>query len=193
MSPHFASADTGERTTGPESGSPETTKTPLFAANHADRYQRQTLDRWQSVQSYLDAYSVHAKAIKADRDDIVAQIMLGKLDPATLRSCESAVKRARQAAENLLKRGMFRDGGNWTSTVTELLDTGRWLSHGQMISWEDACDPQIGLVVQHLPYRSKEWQDYWRLYCLQSLAIADRQKLYESASVSLVIGPTEAT
>ena len=307
MSPHFASADTGERTTGPESGSPETTTTPLFAANHADRYQRQTLitriqdrykrllicyvsgdrcivdehdtkpfvdllhkappdrsldlllhttggsidaaeklmgmlrrhvgsatlriivpefaksagtlmvlgadsavmsdmselgpidpqarlfDRWQSVQSYLDAYSVHANALKADRDDIVAQIMLGKLDPATLRSCESAVKRARQAAENLLKRGMFRDGGNWTSTVTELLDTGRWLSHGQMLSWEDACDPQIGLVVQHLPYRSKEWQDYWRLYCLQSLAIADRQKLYESASVSLVIGPTEAT
>ena len=153
--------------------------------------QTRLFDRWQSVQNYLDAYSAHAKALKADRDDIAAQIMLGKLDPATLKLCEAAVHRARQAAETLLKRGMFRDGGNWSLTVSELLDTSRWLSHGQMISWEDARDPQLGLVVEYCPYHSREWQNYWRLHCLQRLAIRDRQKLYESAYVSLVVGPSE--
>ena len=153
--------------------------------------QARLFGRWQSVQNYLDAYDAHAKTLKADRDSIAAQIMLGKLDPATLKLCEAAVHRARQAAETLLKRGMFRDGGNWSLTVNELLDTSRWLSHGQMISWEDARDPQIGLVVEYCSYHSKEWQDYWRLHCLQRLAVRDRQKLYESDYVSLVVGPTE--
>ena len=146
-------------------------------------------DRWQSVQNYLDAYKTHAKTLKSDRDNIAAQIMLGKIDPPTLKLCEAAVNRARQAAENLLKRGMFRIGGNWSLTVSELLDTARWLSHGQMISWEDARDPQIGLVVEYCPYHSDEWQDYWRLYCRQRLAIGDRQKLYESEYAFLLIGP----
>ena len=97
--------------------------------------------------------------------------------------------RARQAAEGLLLHGMFRNGGNWTKTARELLETTRWLSHGQMISWEDARDPAIGLVVEYLDYRSETWQDYWRLYCLQRLAVGDRQKLYESDYASLVIGP----
>ena len=151
--------------------------------------QTSLFDRWQSVQNYLDAYDTHAKTLKTDPDNIAARIMLGKLDPATLKLCEAATARARQAAESLLKRGMFRDGGNWSKTASELLETTRWLSHGQMISWEDAQDPQIGLVVEHLEYHSETWQDYWRLYCLQRLAMGDRQKLYESDYVSLVIGP----
>ena len=142
--------------------------------------------RWQSVQNYLDAYDVHAATLKSDPGDLAAQIMLHKLDPAELQLCEAAVGRARQVAENLLKRGMFRNiDGNWTKTVTELLDTKRWLSHGQMISWEDAKDPLIGLVVEHHAYDSEEWQDYWRLYCLQRLAIKDREKIYESDYTSL--------
>ena len=147
-------------------------------------------DRWQSVQNYLDAYTTHADALKTDPDDVAAKIMLGKLDPATLKLCEAAVDRARQAAESLLKRGMFRNEGNWSLTVTELLDTSRWLSHGQMISWEDAQDPQLGLMVDHCDYHSEEWQDYWRIYCLQRLAVGNQQKLYESDYASLVIGPT---
>ena len=147
-------------------------------------------DRWQSVQNYLDAYREHAEILKADRDNIAAQIMLGKLDPATIKLCEAALERARQAAESLLKGGMFRNGGNWTKTASELLDTRRWLSHGQAILWEDARDPQIGLVVQHCGYQSEEWQDYWQLYCLQRLAVGDRQKLFESDYASLIIGPS---
>ena len=45
----------------------------------------------------------------------------------------------------------------------------------------------IGLMVEHLEYHSEEWQDYWLLYCLQRLAVRDRQKLYESDYASLVI------
>ena len=146
-------------------------------------------DKWQAVQNYLDAYGEHAKALKTDPDNVAARIMLGKLDPAILKLCEAAVDRARQAAEKLLTRGMFRNGGNYTKTVTELLDTARWLSHGQMISWEDARDPQIGLVVEYCAYHSEVWQDYWQLYCLQRLAVRDRQKLYESDYVSLVMEP----
>ena len=146
--------------------------------------------RWQSVQNYLDAYATHDKTLKNDPDNVAARIMLGKLDPATLKLCDVATARARQAAESLLKHGMFRDGGNWSQTASELLETTRWLSHGQMISWEDAQDPQIGLVVEYLEYHSEAWQDYWQLFCLQRLAVGERQKLYESDHVSLVIGPT---
>ncbi len=147
-------------------------------------------DRWQSVENYLDAYRTHAETLKDDRDNLAARIMLEKLEPDTLKHCETAAKRARQAAEGLLKRGMFRNGGNWTMTSSELLDTKRWLSHGQMISWEDAQDPQIGLKVEYLPYHSPTWQDYWRVFSLQRLAMGDLQKLYESDYVSLIIGPT---
>ena len=147
---------------------------------------------WQSVQNYLDAYREHEKTLKADPNNIAAQVMLQKLDPATLKLCEVAMDRARQAAEKLLKRGMFRNGGNWSKTVSELLDTRRWLSHAQMISWEDAQDPLIGLVVEYHAYHSQEWQDYWRIHCLQRLAVGEHQKLYESDYASLVIGPVGA-
>ena len=146
------------------------------------------LRRWQSVQNYLDAYDEHTNAINQNPNNVAAQIMLGKLDPATVKLCQAVKNRARQCAEDLLKRGMFRESGNWSRTVSELLDTNRWLSHSQMISWEDAHHTKtIGLVVEHLDQQSEEWQEYWRLYCLQRLAINDPQKLYESEYASLVI------
>ena len=146
---------------------------------------------WQSAQNYLDAYKAHAKTLRTDHSNLAAQIMLHKLDPAILNLCEVATERARQAAESLLRHGMFRDGGNWSKTASELLDTTRWLSHGQMISWKDAQDPQIGLVVEYCEYHSAEWQNYWQLYCLLRLAVGVRQKLYESDHASLIIGPAK--
>jgi len=137
-----------------------------------------------SVQSYLDAYASHSAVLAKDPDDITAQIMLKKLDPATVKLFEAVRDRARVFAEDQLKRGMFRNGsGNWTQTASQLLDTGRWLSHGQMISWQDA--KVIGLNVEYLEPESEGWQDYWQLYCLQRLAVTDRQKLFESDYVSI--------
>jgi hypothetical protein len=60
-----------------------------------------------------------------------------------------------------------------------------------MISWEDAKDPRIGLNVEYVDPKSDEWQEYWRLCCLQRLAVSDRQKLYEFDYASLLIdGPS---
>jgi len=141
-----------------------------------------------SVQSYLDAYDQHTATLQKDPGNVAAQIMLGKLDPATVKLFQAVKARAQRFAEVQLQRGMMRDGsGNWSKAATELLDTTRWLSHAQMISWEDAQDPRIGLKVEHLNPKSDEWQEYWQLYCLQRLAVRDHQKLYESDYASLLI------
>ena len=146
------------------------------------------LRRRQSVQNYLDAYDEHNNAINQNPNNVAAQIMLGKLDPAIVELCQAAKERARQSAEHLLRNGMFRKDGNWSQTASELLDTRRWLSHSQMISWEEAQVPHIGLVVDYLHPESDRWQEYWRLYCLQRLAVSDHQKLYESEYASLIVG-----
>ena len=147
---------------------------------------------WQPVQNYLDAYDDYFETLTKQPDNVPARIMLDRLDPVTVKLWRGARDRTRQSAENLLKIGMFRDNdGNWSRTASELLDTRRWLSHSQMISWQDAQDPHIGLVVDYLPSDSELWQDYWQLYCLQRLAVSDNQKLFESEYASLMIdGPT---
>ena len=143
--------------------------------------------RWHSVQNYLDAYKEHYDKIIDNPENVAAQIMLGKIDPDTVKLCRAVMARGRQSAESLLRQGMFRNGGNYTQTVDELLDTERWLSHSQMISWEDARDPRIGLRVEYLKQADVLWQDYWRLYCMLRLATEENQKLYESDCVSLII------
>lgn len=140
-----------------------------------------------SVQSYLDAYDEYTATLKTEPGNVAAQIMLGKLDPATVKVFRAVQARARRFAEEQLRRGMFRNGGNWSQAAAELIDTKRWQSHGQMISWADAQDPRIGLVIEYLDPQSDEWQEYWQLYCLQRLAVSDGQKLYESAYASLAI------
>ena len=144
-------------------------------------------DRLQAVQNYLDAYEEHTTTLKNDPANVAAQIMLAKLDPAIVTLCRAAKDRARQSAENLLKKGMFRYGGNWSKAVSELLDTKRWLSHSQMISYQDACDPLIGLHAEYLEPQSDQWQGYWKLYCLQRLVVSDTGRLFESDYVSQVI------
>ena len=144
--------------------------------------------RLHSVQTYLDAYEEHYRIIVENPDNVASKIMLGKIDPDTVTLCQAVMARARQSAEYLLMHGMFRKGGNITQTVRKLLDTKRWLSHSQMISWADAKDPEIGLIVEHLQHDDDLWQAYWRLYCLQRLAIEDQpRKLYESDRVSHII------
>ncbi len=142
----------------------------------------------QSIQSYLDAYKDHSEALQKNPNDIAAQMMLGKLDPSRLKSFEALKNRARILAEEHLRRWMFGNQQatiNITEIVNALMDTNRWLSHGQMIGWQDAM--QIGLAIAHLDSATdEEWRACWRLYCLQRLAIEDRQKLYESDHVSLV-------
>lgn len=143
-----------------------------------------------SIQSYLDAYEAHSASLQKNPNDIVAQIMLSKFDPARVKLFEAARARVREFAENQLKYGMFRSGqGNFTKIASDLIDTKRWLLHGQMISHEAAKD--IGLSVEYLDPGNPEWQAYWQLYCLQRLAVKDHQKLFESDYASLLVdGPS---
>src|SRR5262249_17470124 len=84
-----------------------------------------------SVQTYLDAYQGRSDALRKVPNDAVALIMLGRLDPATVKLFEAVRDRARTFAENQLKRGMFRSTtGNFTSIASQLMDTKRWLTHG---------------------------------------------------------------
>jgi len=139
-----------------------------------------------SVQTYLDAYESHAAALQTNPNDIVARMMLNKLDPATLKLFEAVRDRARTFAEDQLKQGMFRSGGgNFTKIAADLIDTKRWLTHGQMIGWQAAS--KIGLSVEYLDQSSEEWQCYWQLYCLQRLSIKDAEKLFESEFASLAL------
>lgn len=138
-----------------------------------------------SVQSYLEAYKTHSDILKKDPENVTSRLMLQKLHPATVEFYKSVKARARQIAEIHLKQGMFRNKGNWSQAASALIDTKTWPSHSQMISWEDAQDPKIGLIIEYLDPNSNEWADYWRLYCLQRLAVKDRQKLFESDIVSL--------
>ena len=103
-----------------------------------------------------------------------------KLDPTTLRKFESVRDRARNFAESKLKL----KGKNWSQIASDLMDTKRWASHGQMIKWQDAR--QIGLTIEYLPQGDLRWQSYWELYCLLRLATKERQKIFESAYASLV-------
>jgi hypothetical protein len=56
-------------------------------------------------------------------------------------------------------------------------------AHGQVIGWEAAQEE--GLVVEYLGPHNEEWRSYWRLHCLQRLAVKDREKLFESDYASL--------
>ena len=104
-----------------------------------------------SVLSYLEAFEHHAEVLKQDPGNIASQIMLSKLDPGTLKQFEAIRTRAQRAAEDLLKHGMFRDGhGNWTLAAAELMNVKSRPSHGQMISWQDAVSPKLGLAVEHM-------------------------------------------
>jgi hypothetical protein len=141
-----------------------------------------------SVFSYLEAFEHHAEVLKKEPGNVASQIMMNKLDPATLKQFEAIRTRARRVAEDLLKRGMFRDGrGNWTQAAAELMNVKSRPSHAQMISWEDALNPKLGLIVEHVEADHPVWQNYWLLYCMQRLAITESQKIFESDFASLVI------
>ncbi len=138
------------------------------------------------IQSYLDAYQQHSEALAKNPNDVAAQIMLQKLDPARLKVFQAARNRARVFAEGQLKLGMFRAPkvGNFTKIAADLLDTTKWLSHGQMIGHHEAND--IGLAVEYMDPQDELWQYYWQLYCYQRLEIKEKQKLFESNFASLV-------
>lgn len=140
--------------------------------------------RWLSVLSYLKAYENLCAKLRAWPEDVPARIMLSKLDPTTVVQFEAISKRARTLAEEHLNRWMFQQKkGTYTKIASDLMDTNLWPAHGQLISWEDA--KQMELEVEYLHPESERWRSYWSLYCLQRLAVKDREKLFEADYASL--------
>lgn len=138
-----------------------------------------------SAQSYLDAYRRHAEQLTANPADPVARLMLAKLDPALVTKLERMVKRSRAIAEDLLTQAMIKDPADAATVATELSDTERWYSHGQMISHENLTG--LGVNITYHPPTDPAWQNYWRLYCAQAFDNDPATKLFESDYASLPI------
>lgn len=139
-----------------------------------------------SILNYLQAYEELRKELGSHPDNLPAKMMFGKLDPDTVKLFESVRDRARFCAENFLRRWMFKAApGQVTHIAGELINIKRWLSHGQMISFDDAKD--LGLTVEYASHKDETWAQYWRLYCRQRVAITPRQKLFESDHVCLTL------
>jgi hypothetical protein len=142
--------------------------------------------RWHSVLNYLEAYKSQSDKLRLHPNDVPAQMMLSKIDPTTVVQFEAICRRARTLAEEHLTHWMFQQKkANYTKIAHDLMDNGRWPSHGQMIGWQDA--KQMDLEVEYLPPESEEWRSYWSLYCLQRLAVKDGQKLFEADYASLLM------
>ena len=136
---------------------------------------------WHSVIAYLDAHQEYADAMRLDPRDPVALLRLDNFDAKVLRKFQGIRDRVRTFAEDLLKRQ-----GLPASTIsTELLSPTRWKTHGQPVSHADAA--QLGLSVLYIPTSDERWIRYWKLYCLQRLAIGQNGKIFESAFVSQVL------
>ncbi len=141
------------------------------------------------VQAYLQAYKSLEKRLKDNPNDVAAQAMLAKLDPAVVVLFESIRTRARKFAEKQLKAGMCRNGGNYTAIADQLIDPERWPTHGQVIDWEDAN--AMGIKATRLDPTDERWTEYWRLYCLQRHAVRDGEKLFESEYASIISKPDD--
>lgn len=140
----------------------------------------------QSIQAYLDSYEQLSRRLNSDPNDVVAHLLLNKFEPARIVHFESVKARAREFAENQLKRMC---PGIYTLVAAKLLDTNQWRSHGQVIN-ADAAD-KLGLTIDRLSPEDPVWDACWRLYCLQRLAVPKAgQKLFESEDASLIVeGP----
>jgi hypothetical protein len=140
----------------------------------------------QSVQDYLESFNELREGLAKHPNDVTRQILIGKMDAPTIKHFENVRDRAQRIAEKLLSSGMFKNGGNSTKVASSLIDTKEWPSHAQMISWEDAT--QLTLNVEYRPSTDEVWDMYWKLYCLQKIALVDGvRKLFESDYASLSI------
>lgn len=138
-------------------------------------------DICHSVLRYLASFETHAAALRADRNDPVAALMLDKFDPIVVHKFMGIRDRARVLAENLL----IPRGTLYSSITSELMNIDRWKSHNQMISAHDA--KSIGLDVDIVSGEDALWQELWLLMSFLRLAVERRQKIFESNYVSLVV------
>lgn len=110
-------------------------------------------------------------------------------DQTSLLVCRQAIQRTRDYADALLREGMFKPGTEaaaraaWTQVGSNLMSRGRHSGHGTVITHGEAAT--IGLEVEYLPRTDDLWQAFWRLYCLQAMALEPGDVLFEGSRASL--------
>ena len=134
-----------------------------------------------SVLRYLAAYRDREEELRLNPGDPVAHFKLEQFDANLIHKFQGIRDRARDLAENLLKRR----GLPFSAIAAFFMNIDVWKSHNQMIGAEDISE--IGLNVEVVPPEDEIWQAYWNLYCLLRIAINPGQKIFESHYVSLVI------
>lgn len=136
------------------------------------------------VQSYVDGYETLIGLINENPGNEAHLRMLDKYDPTMIDICRKVIARSNKLAEELLQRGMFRRGGNFTATAAELANNRKWLQHSVPIDYIEA--KKLGLNVTYLEPTDPLWQRYWALFCEQRLARHPEDcKLFESDYVCI--------
>jgi hypothetical protein len=137
------------------------------------------------AQSYIDAHRDMMAQIADGASGPAIDGLIAKFDPVLLDMCRKALDRSRKFAEDLLRAGMYRgQSANVTEIAGKLSSKDTWLSHGAVISPEDA--QTIGLNIDLRDVHEDEWQAYWRLYCEMRLTLkGNTEKLFESDYASL--------
>ena len=134
-----------------------------------------------SVFAYLLAYEEAEKRCEEHPGNPVFADAFANFDPVLIATMRQAASRARNCAENLLKR----PGINYTAVAAALMDIRRFPSHGQMIDWRTARS--IGLEqVEYLDRRSDLWTMYWRLYRRLAAVSGDNRRVFESARQTII-------
>jgi Serine dehydrogenase proteinase len=139
-----------------------------------------------SAKSYLDAFELHSKALKKDPGDVVAHLMLSKMDPVLVRKYERMTMRSQMIAVDLLQRGMLKGERKAAERVAKtLINTQKWHSHGQVITHAHAL--HAGLKVSYLAGTDPLWEKIWALYCQHRLVVGDPEmpKIFETNIASV--------
>lgn len=134
-----------------------------------------------SVFTHLLAYEEAEKRCEEHPGNPVFADAFANFDPVLIATMRQAASRARNCAENLLKR----PGINYTAVAAALMDIRRFPSHSQMIDWRTARS--IGLEqVEYLDRRSDLWTMYWRLYRRLAAVSGDNRRVFESARQTII-------
>lgn len=132
-----------------------------------------------SVAAWLTAYRRAERRCREHPDNSAFAAVFQSLNPVIAEMLRLAESRVLVLAEELAKRA----GLNYTMVAKTLMDTQRFLSHGQMIDWRTARD--IGLEhVQYKPRNDPAWKKYWNLYRALRVIAGHENKIFESRDIT---------
>lgn len=137
---------------------------------------------WHSAFDYVETYKEAENNFRKKPDDPVFGAVFDKLDSVRFRGMEKLIEYTRKCAENIL----MRTGGSYTLTPSRLMNRERFPVHAQVVDWEDARH-YLHLNVNFLDHSDELWKLYWRLYVHLQSALLGRQKIFESADVSMIV------